>query len=219
MSRRKMAKTRSTSKRRPEKAGESPIRTRILEAAFDEFVKRGYGETSTLEIARHAHVSKRELYSLVGNKQEMLIACITERAARMKLAAQTPLPRYRDSLERVLADFGAQLLREVSDPTTMAVFRLAIAEADRTPEIARKLDLIGREMSRTPLTKILANARRSGLISGDPAEMAEQFTALLWGNLMVRLLLRVTNPPTPKEIKRRARKAADAFFRLYSNSD
>jgi hypothetical protein len=54
-----------------------------------------------------ARVSKRELYALVGNKQEMLIACISERSRR--LDAPTHLPELRDleTLAQVLASFGA----------------------------------------------------------------------------------------------------------------
>ena len=36
-------------------------------------MENGYAKTSTLEIATRAGISKRELYALVGNKQEMLI--------------------------------------------------------------------------------------------------------------------------------------------------
>ena len=41
------------------------IRSRILGAAFDSFVEHGYAETTTIEIATRAKVSKRELYALV----------------------------------------------------------------------------------------------------------------------------------------------------------
>jgi hypothetical protein len=123
--------------------------------------------------------------------------------------------RDRETLAGVLVSFGARLLREVSDPTVVAVFRLAIAEAERTPEVARALDAIGRETSRAALREMLTQARSSGVLDGDPAEMAEQFTALLWGNLMIGLLLRVADVPNPNEIKRRARYATTAFLRLY----
>src|SRR5438477_13149921 len=62
---------------------ESAVRQRILEAAFSAFMEGGYAATSTLQIASRAHVSKRALYELVGNKQEMLAACIGERAKRL----------------------------------------------------------------------------------------------------------------------------------------
>ena len=60
---------------------------------------------------------------------------------------------------RVLASFGRQLLREVSNPTVIAVFRLAIAEAVLSPEVARALNSIGREASRSALRKLMARAK------------------------------------------------------------
>src|ERR1700761_2215388 len=110
-------------------------RARILDAAFDVFMKHGYAASSTLEIATRARVSKRELYALVGNKQAMLIACISARARRLQVPPELPVPRDRDTLARVLASFGTQLIREITDPTVIAVFRLAIAEAVHAPEV------------------------------------------------------------------------------------
>src|SRR5258707_10754982 len=110
--------------KRPQKGGdESAVRERILEAAFAAFMESGYAAASTLEIATRARVSKRELYARVGNKQEMLIACISERAKRFDVPADIPGLRDRDTLEQVLASFGAKLVREVSDPTVIADFR------------------------------------------------------------------------------------------------
>ena len=207
--------TSAKSKQYPEDADENPVRRRIVGAAFSLFTERGYAETSTLEIATRARVSKRELYALVGNKQEMLVACISERAKRLRMPEDMPLVRDRESLARALVSFGSRLLREVSDPTVVAVFRLAIAEAERAPKVARALDTIGRETSSAALREMLTRARSSGLLDGDPAEMAEQFAALLWGNLMIGLLLRVADAPNPNEIKRRSRNATTAFLRLY----
>ena len=107
----------ATPERRGEAAGEMPVRQRILSAAFSAFTEAGYAETSTLEIASRARVSKRELYAMVGNKQEMLVACIRERATRLQAPADLPEPRDRGTLERALAAFGTQLLRETTDPT------------------------------------------------------------------------------------------------------
>ena len=210
-----MAKPESTSTPGSELSDESPIRKRILEAAFAAFVERGYAETSTREIASRAHVSKRELYGLIGNKQQMLAACITERAARIQLVAQVPVPRDRKILARVLVHFGTRHMSEVTDQTTIVVFRFAIAEAERTPEIALALDSIGREASRAALRQVLLQAKSSGLLGGDPVEMAEQFLALLWGNLMITLLLGIARPPSSNEIRRRARNATAAFLQLH----
>ena len=207
--------TGSRSKRRLEGGDESAVRERILEAAFAAFMTSGYATTSTLEIATRARVSKRELYALVGNKQEMLIACISERAKRFDVPADLPVLRDRETLEQVLASFGTKLVREISDPTVIAVFRLAIAEVVQAPEVARALNSKGREASRAALRKIMAQAEASGLIAGRPAELVQQFAGLLWGDLMVSLLLGVAERPKPREITVRARNAAAAFLQLH----
>lgn len=208
---------RSTSRHHQEE--QSPVRQRILDAAFAAFMESGHAQASTLEIATRARVSKRELYSLVGNKQEMLVACIRERAKRLQVPADLPEPRDREALARALETFGTKLLQEVSDPTVVAVFRLAIAEATSTPEVAQALDSIAGETSRAALREVMTRARSFGLVNGRPVEMAERFAGLLWGNLMINLLLRVVDRPTPREVTRRARDATVAFLQLYPPPD
>jgi AcrR family transcriptional regulator len=207
--------TASMSKRRQEGGNETAVRERILDAAFAAFMKSGYAAASTLEIATRARVSKRELYALVGNKQEMLIACISQRAKRFDVPADLPVPRDRETLAQVLAAFGTKLVREVSDPTVIAVFRLAISEVSQAPEVARALDSIGREAGRAVLRKIMAGAQASGLLTGRPAELAQQFAGLLWRDLLVSLLLGVAERPSPRETAHRARDAATAFLQLH----
>jgi AcrR family transcriptional regulator len=210
---------RSTPQQHPQDPDDGSARGRILDAAFVAFTEGGYADTSTLEIATRARVSKRELYTLVGNKQEMLLACIAERASRLPMPADLPRAHDRETLARVLASFGARLLTEVSDPAVIAAFRLAIAEAERTPAVAHALDTLGREKSRAALTEIMVQAQSSGLLSGAPPDLAAQFMALLWGDLFVSLLLRVADPPSPKEAELRARDAASAFLQLHPSSE
>ncbi|MHB8455631.1 MAG: TetR/AcrR family transcriptional regulator [Acidiferrobacterales bacterium] len=210
-----MAESRSPTKQIAAGDDEGPIRKRILDAALEVFTKRGYAQTSTLEIASRARVSKRDLYALVGKKQDMLVACIKERAEKLRLPVGLPPAGNRDALAHTLAGFGAQLLREVSDPTVVSVFRLAISEAKHAPEVARALNSMGRRTSRTALTEILMQALSSRLLDGDAAEMTERFRALLWGDLMVNMLLGVADPPNPREAKQRASKAAAAFLQIY----
>jgi AcrR family transcriptional regulator len=190
-------------------------RERILSAAFSAFMDAGYAATSTLEIATRARVSKRELYALVGNKQQMLEACVRERATRLRAPTDLPEPRDHETLERVLVTVGTRLLRETTDPTVIAVFRLAIAEAVRAPEVGRTLHSLGPQAVRATLAGIMEAAQAHGLLVGSAPELAERFAGLLWGDLMIRLLLRVVDPPTPAGIDSRARGAAAAFLRLH----
>ena len=194
---------------------ENPMRERILGAAFKAFTENGYADTSTLEIATRAKVSKRDLYSNFGSKQAILIACIASRAQRMRLPPNLPPPRSRDVLAATLTTFGATVLREVSHPAVMAMFRLAIAEADHSPEVAETLN-DSRAINRGALADMLAEAQKLGILGdGDPQQMMEQFFALLWGDLMLGQLLSVSAVPKPSEINKRAQVAAEAFLKLY----
>ena len=196
--------------------GAQPARERILHAAMESFMELGYTEASTLKIATRAQVSKRELYALFGNKQAMLAACIADRAGRMRLPTELPPPRNREELAAMLAKLGATVLREVSHPGVMAVFRLAIMEAQRAPEVGATLET-GRQLIRTAVDDILVQAQSAGLIgAGDPTEMGNRYLALLWGDLMVSILLRVREAPGTTEIDHRVRKATEDFLRLYS---
>jgi AcrR family transcriptional regulator len=202
-------------KPRDEENDGTAVRNRILGAALSAFVEDGYAQTSTLEIATRARVSKRELYALFGNKEAMLVACITERAQRLKAPADLPALLDRETLTKVLSAFGTKLLTETSDPVVVAMFRLAISEAVHAPKVAQALDSIALRPTRNSLRVIMANAKSAGLILGDPDTTTEQFLGLLWSDLMTGLLLKVANRPSAGEIARRAREATMAFLHLY----
>lgn len=201
--------------RAKDNADSAVMRERILIAAFEAFHERGYAATSTLEIATRARVSKRDLYAVVGNKQQMLIAAIGERARRLQAAGDMPVLRDRATLVQVLTAFGTRFVREVSDPGVVGVFRLAIAEAVQAPEVARTLDALGRETSRAALRHIMTQAHAAGLIEGRPTDLAEQFAGLLWRDLLVSLLLGVVERPNLRAVEARAREAAEALLRLH----
>jgi AcrR family transcriptional regulator len=200
---------------REEEANGPEVRKRILGAALSAFMERGYAQTSTLEIATRARVSKRELYSLFGNKETMLVACITERAQRLKAPANLPEILDREILAQVLTDFGIKLLTETTDAVVVAVFRLAISEAVHAPKVAQALESIARKPIRDSLRVIMAKAKSAGLFLGDSDAMTERFLGLLWGDLMIALLLQAVNRPSTGEITRRAREATTALLQLY----
>jgi AcrR family transcriptional regulator len=196
-----------------------PARARILEAAFAAFTENGFANTSTLEIATRAHVSKRELYALVGNKQDMLLACISKYAENLRPPADLPRPTNAEELKLALASYGEHLLRQLTTPTVISVFRLAVSEATTTPAIAQSLEQLARAPTRDTLEAFLSTARADHLLRGDPLDMAESFISLLLGSLFVSWLLGVTRPLSPARLRARAYSAADKLLRLYAPPD
>src|ERR1700687_5445532 len=195
----KMSNIKKTKPASPEPTSQNtypagPIRERILNAAFSLFAESGFSTTSMLDIVTRARVSKRDLYALFQNKHAVLAACISERAQRMRrpLDTTTPVPQTRDALATLLVELGVSILKTVCHPEVLTVFRLAIAESDRSPEIARTLDSSGREANQKALTELLRKAQARGFVlAGDPAVLAVRYLAVLWGDLLIRLLMRV----------------------------
>jgi AcrR family transcriptional regulator len=195
----------------------SSIRERVLAAAFTLFREQGFSSTSMLDIVTRARISKRDLYALFKNKHAVLAAGISERVQQMRrpLEPATPAPQTRDALATMLVEFGVSLLKTVCHPEVLTVFRLAIAESDRAPEIGRALDRSGREANQRALIELIRKAQARGLVvAGDPDVLAGRYFAALLGGLQIQLLLRVRQAPSKREIDARARAATETLMAL-----
>jgi AcrR family transcriptional regulator len=208
-------KTMSGRVRTPALAEPAPLRDRILNAAFASFMEKGYAGTSTLDIATRAKVSKRDVYAVCSDKSALLREAIAERSQQMRLPLELPPATDRRGLEKMLAAFGSAVMQGVCEKPVLTVFRLAIAESFAAPDLARTLE-VARNANRVMLARILAAAQKSGFLkAGDPTAMMTDFLGLLWGDLLLRLLLRASDPPSPRAMERMAQDATDKFLKLY----
>jgi AcrR family transcriptional regulator len=197
--------------------GDSPRRAAILGAAFEVLMERSYAGASTLEIARRARVSKRELYAEIGSKSGILEALIAATSARMQVPLASAGFTDRPSFVAVLSAYGSAALSELTSDPVVAVNRLAAAEATRSPELGRILEKRGREPNRRALIALMQQAQAIGVLAaGDPAVPAGQFFYLLTSDLLLRLVLGVAKAPGAPEIRRRVEAAIDAVLRLHA---
>jgi len=198
-------------------AGTDTIRERILDAAFGIVLERGYAGASTLEIATRAKVSKRELYALFGSKRGLLAAGIKERTDRMSIPLEFPDITSRAALSRALTSYAIALLAGLTDPPVLALYRLAIGEAARAPELAATLNTEGHDASGRAFAEFLHKAQARGLLDNaeTPEELGGQFVSLALRDMLVRQLLLAAERPAPGEIEYRAQKATDLFLRLH----
>jgi AcrR family transcriptional regulator len=218
MKERKKTATRAKAARNTAESAKPPAspRERIMEAAFGVLMEQGYARASTLEIVTRAKVSKRELYALFGDKRGVLVEMIARRSARMHQALTLPPATDRAGLAETLVDFGATVLIEVCHPTVAAMFRLAISESDRSAEMAHVLDDNGRGAHRRALVAFLSQMGDADLLGdADPDIVANQFLALLFGDTLLRVVLRAIEPPSPRECRRRAQAATAAVLQLH----
>ena len=196
---------------------ESDRRQCIIRATFSALMEKGYAGTSTLEIARRARVSKRELYAEFGSKIGILEALVAATSSKMRAPLQVADVVDRPGFITALTAYGAAALAELTSPHVIAVNRLAAAEADRSAELGRMLDERGRQAGRDALVAFFAQAREAGVLTrGDPGDVASEYFSLLIGGLMLLLMLGVVRPPTKAEVARRAERAKDAILQLYA---
>jgi AcrR family transcriptional regulator len=195
-------------------------RDRIIDAAFAAFIQFGYEGTNTNEIARLARVSKRDLYAHFPSKRAMLERCITERVEWMRPPLDLPVPDSAEALREMLVRFGMILLRGLSQPEVLATHRLAILNAETAPDVAQTLDQFGRIGTLDGLMGLLRPVRERGLLTGaETQEMAEVFLAILMrGGILLRMVMRVAEPPAEAEARSRAELAADSLWRLYGGT-
>jgi AcrR family transcriptional regulator len=192
-----------------------PVRQRILASASRAFAENGYARTGTREIAARARVSKRELYALFGDKRALLTACVMTRLERIRPPTELPPARTRAELVEQLTGVGSAILRAIGAPEAVAMIRLAVVEAEQSPDVASAIDGV-RASNLLLLTRIFETAQAARLVGpGAPASMASQFLGLLWGNLLLELLLGLAELPGASALEDRAREAAWAILTLH----
>ena len=192
------------------------VRERILAAAFAAFMERGYAGTTTREIASRARVSKRELYALFEDKQAMLAACVRTRSQRALQPLELGPVGDRRAFQSRLEAYGTSFLLEICQPKVVALYRLAILEAESSPEVGRALSTFGKEAIIHALSDFVRQAQAARFLGkGDPSAIARQFMSLLRGDTMLALLLHAEDAPGSEAAKRRAREAVAALLRLF----
>jgi hypothetical protein len=110
---------------------------------------------------------------------------------RRPLDTATPVPQTRDALAKLLVQLGVSILKTVCHPEVLTVFRLAIAESDRAPEIARTLDSSGHEANQKALTDLSEKLRRRGWSKPVIQQFWQPVISPRWGDLLIRLLMRL----------------------------
>ncbi|MDX3911517.1 MAG: TetR/AcrR family transcriptional regulator [Sphingobium sp.] len=118
---------------RGDQAGE--VENRILDAATELFMERGFGRTTLDQVAAAARVGNTTLYKRYPGKEPLFTAVIhrsVERAVRqlhVKARQSTPEARLRH--------VGVAMLKNALTREVMAIMRISAAEAENFPTVAR----------------------------------------------------------------------------------
>src|SRR5580658_4289104 len=116
-------------------------RDAIIEVAREVFFEEGYTAASMSTIAARLGGSKGTLYNYFKSKEELFEAQVRDLCG----AAADRISELSDEGEPVetLTHLGEQYLKHLYSEETVQMFRILVAEAQRSPELARVFYEVG----------------------------------------------------------------------------
>lgn len=158
-------------------------RQRLLCAARDVFLEKGYSGASVSDIVARAGGSLSTLYKQFGNKEGLFIAALEAHAstvwARLEQSHQKPP-------EEVLYELAQGLIDLVISVPQIRLIRGINAEAERTPELGQMFLERGPDRTRRELAEYLRTQHDAGILQVDnPKEAAGMFTGMVAGEWLI----------------------------------
>ncbi|MGA7329618.1 MAG: helix-turn-helix domain-containing protein [Rhodomicrobium sp.] len=149
-----------------ELAGE--VEGRILDAACQVFLERGFEGASIEEIAEVARAGKPTIYARFPNKGALFAAALArELSARVARVAQYA-PKGATPEEKVMS-IAVSLVRETLTKEWLGLVRLAIAETRRFPDLGNNICRTAREQGAEAMARLLAEVAATAELGTLPA--------------------------------------------------
>ena len=188
----------------------------ILQAGSRVFLQSGYGAASMDAIANEAKVSKQTVYSHFGGKDALFEAIIESKCAEL-IRPVFESPETGQNPAADLTEFATRFISVILASSSTALFRVILAECGRFPELAEAFYRAGPATAVKNLAGYLKDLDKAGALTIDDATAsAQQFFALLRGDLYMRRLLDLAPEPADKEVKAVVDKAVSAFMIIHA---
>jgi len=192
-----------------------PKRRAMIDAAEDLFLSHGYEATSMDAVARQAGVSKATLYAHFTSKDLLFATIVGERGILQKFD-DADFPDEPDDLRACLVRIGECWLEFMMRPRTLAIYRIAVAESARFPEVGRAFYENGPKRTHARFTDWAQTLQDRGMIeANDLPTAAVQFFALLKGSMFMRATLALDPAATARDIAASVGVTVDTWLRAY----
>lgn len=187
----------------------------ILSGAREAFLEQGYEGASTDDIVRRAGVSKGTVYKYFPDKRTLFITIVKEECeaqAKQALEVEGSPADPEPTLRRMARNMAGLFV----SPYMHAVYRLAVGESARFPELAQTFYRSGPELGIRRIAAFLRAAVAHGTLAIDDVDLAaDQFSQLCKADLFYRYQFQVRRRFSEAEIGRVADAAVDTFLRAY----
>jgi len=188
----------------------------VLDAVLALMMEQG-GDLTVSDVARRANCSKETLYKWFGDRDGILTATVRWQASKVRAGSYDSQHLDAAALRQSLESFAANWLGVISSKTSIALNRVAVAQAaSGKSNLGRIVLANGRFAIGERLKPLLVEARFAGLIEFDDAEEAfRAFFGLVGRDIQIRLLLGDELKLTAADIRREAQRATNQFFALF----
>jgi AcrR family transcriptional regulator len=185
----------------------------IIAAAREAFLEKGYDGVSMDEVANRAGVAKQTVYARYASKDALFLAVVESVQGRMLSAVSAAGPHaIRDRLHRI----ARELLDVVLDSSILSLSRIALGASYRFPTLGHSIYGARINELHAVLADIIEQAAKEGcLLVEDPMVAAEQFLALIRGELHLHCLYDPSFRPSSAKIERQINAGIDCFMARY----
>ena len=194
---------------RPPKDLAGDVQARILDAAQQLFLEKGYRSASIDDISEMAPASKPTIYAHFPGKEALFAAVVARRIDGLA-NFEGFMPKGR-TIEDKLMSLGTTIVEKVIDES-LGMVRATIAEAQRFPELSRNVHDAARDRSLTAVSQILDDAtRKLGRPPKGPfgAKRSRATAQIFLDLILLPMFFRSLLGETPKDLK----KELPAFIR------
>ncbi len=160
-----------------------------MAAAEDVFLEQGYGNATVDNIAARAGASKATMYKQFGSKEALFAEIVRSRAPNI-VDASTDALQAEGTLSAVLINWSMRVLKLVTEPRSVALYKLILTEAPRSPELAQIFYEKGPANVQAHIASFFRRATADGLLRCPNAKLASiLFTSVVFGEGFERALI------------------------------
>jgi AcrR family transcriptional regulator len=190
-------------------------RDAIIDVARDVFFEEGYAAASMSSIAARLGGSKGTLYNYFRSKDELFEAQVREGCERVAKETFDPLAADGPIAEQ-LSLLGERFLTMLYTDWVVRTYRMVVAEATRTPQVARIFYEAGPAIGISRLEAYLQDGVAKGLVKIEDCNLAAgEFLNLCRGHQHFMFVLNLESSPDPEQIRAQARHAVSVFMKSY----
>lgn len=187
---------------------------KVIRAAGEVFLARGYAGTSLELIVAKSGGSYRDLYQMFGNKESLFMRVMSDLCEEV-LAPLRDLALDEESnqapVEDVLLAMGRSVLQVLLRPRALSLHRLIISESPRFPALGKLFFQMGpSSVNGTIAAFLTARARAEKLHIYDPSAAGAIFIHSLISDLHLRAL--TGGKVTDSEVEDRVRESVRIFL-------